>query len=52
MSDKPEPSSSALQQQQQQQRKKRGLLPPEIIDLMVAPVKVGACSGVFSIHHA
>ncbi|KAH6603509.1 hypothetical protein Trco_008284 [Trichoderma cornu-damae] len=44
MSDKPEPSSSASQQPQQQ-RKKRGLLPPEIIGLMVSPIKVGAWSG-------
>ncbi|RFU75855.1 beta-ketoacyl synthase [Trichoderma arundinaceum] len=42
MSDKPEPSAGALQQQQ---RKKRGLLPPEIIDLMVSPIKVGTWSG-------
>ncbi|KAL7791891.1 hypothetical protein V8C37DRAFT_381668 [Trichoderma ceciliae] len=42
MGDKPEPSPSTLQQQQ---RKKRGILPPEIIDLMVSPVKVGTWSG-------
>ncbi|KAK4085510.1 uncharacterized protein Triagg1_500 [Trichoderma aggressivum f. europaeum] len=39
MSNKPEPSSGALQPQQ---HKKRGILPPEIIDLIVAPVKVGS----------
>ncbi|EHK17614.1 uncharacterized protein TRIVIDRAFT_187216 [Trichoderma virens Gv29-8] len=42
MSDKPEPSSGAMQPQQ---NKKRGILPPEIIDLMVAPVKVGTWTG-------
>ncbi|KAH0490395.1 hypothetical protein TgHK011_001866 [Trichoderma gracile] len=41
MDDRPEPSASAVQQQ----RKKRGILPPEIIDLMVAPVKVGTWTG-------
>ena len=28
-----------------QQSKRRGLLPPEVMDLMIAPVKVGAWSG-------
>lgn len=45
MSDKPEPSSAPLQPQQQ---KRRGILPPEIIDLIVAPVKVGSFTGKFS----
>ncbi|KAL7945829.1 hypothetical protein V8C42DRAFT_321685 [Trichoderma barbatum] len=42
MSDKPDSSSGAVQQQQ---RTKRGILPPEIIDLMVSPIKVGTWTG-------
>ncbi|KAL9473968.1 hypothetical protein ACSS6W_008348 [Trichoderma asperelloides] len=42
MSDKSEPPSGAIQQQQ---RKKRGLLSPELVDLMVTPIQVGAWSG-------
>jgi hypothetical protein len=45
MGDRPDTSAGAVQQQQQQQRKRRGILPPEIIDLMVAPVKVGTWTG-------
>ncbi|OTA03959.1 hypothetical protein A9Z42_0044900 [Trichoderma parareesei] len=43
MGDRPDTSASAVQQQQQ--RKRRGILPPEIIDLMVAPAKVGTWTG-------
>lgn len=46
MSNKPEPSSGALQQQQ---RKRRGLIPPELVDLVVTPVQVGAWSGALSV---
>ncbi|PNP50166.1 hypothetical protein THARTR1_09155 [Trichoderma harzianum] len=49
MSNKPEPSSGALQPQQQ---KKRGILPPELIDLIVAPVKVGSFTGKLLILHS
>ncbi|KAL7935179.1 hypothetical protein V8C35DRAFT_298711 [Trichoderma chlorosporum] len=42
MGDRPESSSGALQPQQ---RMKRGILPPEIMDLMVAPIKVGTWTG-------
>lgn len=49
MSDKPEPSSVPLQPQQQ---KRRGILPPEIIELIVAPVKVGSFTGKFLILHS
>lgn len=46
MGDKPEPSSGAIQQQQ---RKQRGLIPPELVDLMVTPIQVGAWSGALSV---
>ncbi|KAL7957784.1 hypothetical protein V8C34DRAFT_284793 [Trichoderma compactum] len=42
MSNKPEPLSGALRPQR---HKKRGILPPEIRDLVVAPVKVGSFTG-------
>ncbi|KAK1237911.1 hypothetical protein MKX08_002490 [Trichoderma sp. CBMAI-0020] len=45
MSNKPEPSSGAIQQQ----RKKRGLIPPELVDLLVTPVQVGAWSGAVGV---
>jgi hypothetical protein len=47
MSDKPDPSSGAVQQQQQ--RKRRGLIPPELVDLVVTPIQVGAWSGALSV---
>ncbi|KAM0451873.1 hypothetical protein ACHAO4_005830 [Trichoderma viride] len=46
MGDKPEPSSGAIQQQH---RKKRGLIPPELVDLLVTPVQVGAWSGTVGV---
>ncbi|KAM0513407.1 hypothetical protein ACHAPE_007871 [Trichoderma viride] len=46
MSNKPEPSSGAIRQQQ---RKNRGLIPPELVDLLVTPVQVGAWSGVVGV---
>ncbi|KAL7918491.1 hypothetical protein ACQKWADRAFT_304019 [Trichoderma austrokoningii] len=45
MSDKPEPMSGTIQQQ----RKKRGLIPPELVDLMVTPIQVGAWSGAVGV---
>ncbi|KAM0480457.1 hypothetical protein ACHAPX_004288 [Trichoderma viride] len=46
MSNKSEPSSGAIRQQQ---RKNRGLIPPELVDLLVTPVQVGAWSGVVGV---